>query len=73
MNILLKLFIGYYIYYMKKNKLDRRLTICVPEELFEKFQQVCDANYKSMSEAIRDYMQSYVWDYKRRLMEKINV
>ena len=43
------------------------MTICIPEELFEKFQQVCDANYKSMSEALRDFIKSYIGDYLEEL------
>ena len=51
----------------KTNKAEKRMTICIPEELFEKFQQVCDANYKSMSEALRDFIKSYIGDYLEEL------
>ena len=51
----------------KTNKAEKRLTICIPDELCEKFQQVCDFNYKSMSEALRDFIKSYISDYTNRL------
>ena len=47
----------------KINKAEKRLTICIPEELCDKFQNACDANYKSMSEALRDFIKSYIADY----------
>lgn len=56
---------------MKNNKAEKRLTICVPQELFEKFQQVCDANYKSMSEALRDFIKSYIGEYQKQLDQHI--
>ena len=66
-----KSFAGYYLYYMKNNKAEKRMVVCIPEELFEKFQQVCDANYKSMSEAVRDFIQTYIAEYQTKLMNRI--
>ena len=56
---------------MKNNKAEKRMVVCIPEELFEKFQQVCDANYKSMSEAVRDFIQTYIAEYQTKLMNRI--
>lgn len=49
---------------MKNNKSEKRITICIPEELFKDFQKICDENYKSMSEMIRGFVQSYITTYQ---------
>ena len=36
------------------------MAIRVYESLFEKFKEACDDNYKTMSEAVRDFMQEYI-------------
>lgn len=43
---------------MNKNQ-DHRLTIRIPKLLIEKFQKRCSEKYKTMSEAIRDFIQEY--------------
>jgi predicted DNA-binding protein len=43
----------------KKNIADKILAVRVPEELFEKFKQLCDENYKTMSDTLRDFIRDY--------------
>ena len=43
----------------KKNKAEKVLSVRVPEELFEKFKQLCDQNYKTMSDTLRDFIRDY--------------
>ncbi len=42
------------------NKNISRLTIRIPKQLMEEFQKKCDVKYKTMSEAIRDFIQDYI-------------
>lgn len=46
---------------MNKENADKLLNIRVPKTLFEKFQDKCNENYKTMSEALRDLMQQYIF------------
>ena len=39
-----------------KQEQSKRLTILVPETLVEQFQKKCAENYKTMSEALRDFV-----------------
>lgn len=43
----------------KINKAENVLSVRVPEELFDKFKQLCDENYKTMSDTIRDFIRDY--------------
>lgn len=43
----------------KQNKADKVLSIRVPTILFEKFKALCDENYKSMSDTLRDFIREY--------------
>jgi metal-responsive CopG/Arc/MetJ family transcriptional regulator len=45
---------------MKKEKSTKYLTIRIPETLMGKFQEKCAENYKTMSEALRDFIQLYI-------------
>jgi metal-responsive CopG/Arc/MetJ family transcriptional regulator len=38
----------------------KRLTIAIPDILMNKFKQSCRQNYKTMSEALRDYIKEYI-------------
>lgn len=38
---------------------DKIMSIRVPEPLFNKFKEECDLNFKSMSDAIRDFIKEY--------------
>jgi hypothetical protein len=52
-----KIVAHYHIKYItkKKNVADKVLPIRVPTELFNKFKILCDQNYKTMSDTLRDY------------------
>ena len=50
---------------MDKENSEKDLFVRVPPSLFEKFRDVCNANYKSVSEAIRDLMQRYIKEHKK--------
>lgn len=43
----------------KKNIADKVLSVRVPSELFDKFKNLCDENYKTMSDTLRDYIRDY--------------
>ena len=47
----------------KENK-DKDMLVRVQPTLFEKFKDKCEANYKSISEVIRDFMQQYIKEDK---------
>lgn len=49
---------------MKKNKAEKRITICVPTKLFEQFGEMCDKHYLSMSEILRHYINECVESYR---------
>ena len=49
---------------MDKEKSNKDLVVRVPPSLFNKFKQICSKNYKTMSEAIRDFMQKYIKEYE---------
>jgi len=49
---------------MKKNKAEKRITICVQQELFDQFQELCDKHYLSMSEALRSHIKACVDGYR---------
>jgi hypothetical protein len=44
----------------KKEKATKHLTILIQPSLMHKFQVVCVKNYKTMSEALRDFIRDYV-------------
>ena len=43
----------------KKNKAEKVMSVRVAEELFCKFKQLCDENYKTMSDTLRDFIRDY--------------
>jgi len=47
-----------------KQEQSKRLTILVPETLVEQFQKKCAENYKTMSEALRDFIKQYIKEKK---------
>jgi len=49
---------------MNKINADKTLAIRIPNPLFHKFKEKCDSNYKSMSEAIRDFIREYIKEEK---------
>jgi len=49
---------------MSKENKDKDMLVRVQPTLFEKFKEKCEANYKSISEVIRDFMQQYIKEDK---------
>lgn len=49
---------------MNKTYADKVLAIRIPEPLFEKFKEKCNENYKTMSEALRDFIKEYIKEKK---------
>jgi metal-responsive CopG/Arc/MetJ family transcriptional regulator len=45
---------------MNKTNADKLITIRIPEPLIKEFKIVCNKNYKTMSEALRDLIQEYI-------------
>ena len=45
---------------MNKQNADKVLAIRIPAPLFDKFKDECNKNYKTMSEALRDFIREYV-------------
>ncbi len=43
----------------KKNVADKIMSVKVPSPLFDKFKELCDQNYKTMSDTIRDFIRNY--------------
>lgn len=43
-----------------KEKATKHLTILIQPTLMHKFQMACVKNYKTMSEALRDFIQKYI-------------
>jgi metal-responsive CopG/Arc/MetJ family transcriptional regulator len=44
----------------KKENSDKFLTIRIPKTLFDNFRSECNKNYKTMSESLRDLIQTYI-------------
>ena len=44
----------------EKEKATKHLTILIQPTLMHKFQMACVKNYKTMSEALRDFIQKYI-------------
>ena len=49
-----------YIGMENKEKATKHLTILIQPTLMHKFQVACVKNYKTMSEALRDFIQEYI-------------
>ena len=41
-------------------KSEKRLTICVPQSLLDKFKWACNENFKSMSDTLRDFIKKHI-------------
>jgi len=52
-----------------KEKVDRKMMFVVQKSLYSDFQNVCEEQYKTMSEVIRNLMLQYIKENKD---EKIN-
>ncbi len=53
-----------------KEKINRKMMFVVQKSLYSDFQRVCEEQYKTMSEVIRDFMLQYIKEYKSN--EKID-
>jgi metal-responsive CopG/Arc/MetJ family transcriptional regulator len=45
---------------MSKENKDKDMLVRVQPTLFDKFKEVCERNYKSISEVIREFMVEYI-------------
>ena len=50
----------------KKVKLDKLLVVRLPAPLFDGFKDVCNSQYKTMSEAIRDFIRETIKNEKTK-------
>ena len=44
----------------KNNIADRVLSVRIPARFFNKFQKLCDDNFRSMSDTMRDFVRKYI-------------
>ena len=54
-----------------KEKLDKKMLLSVQRSLYEDFTKVCEEQYKTRSEVVRNFMLEYVKEYKKN-GKKIN-
>ena len=47
---------------MKTKTLDKQIIVHINEKMLCNFKQICDKNYKNMSEVIRDLILRYIKD-----------
>ena len=45
---------------MRKLKYNRTIVLKVQNEFFEEFEKLCNKNYKTKSEVLRDFMLKYI-------------
>ena len=45
---------------MSKKHTDKTLAVRVPTPMFNRFKELCDANFKSMSDTIRDFIRERI-------------
>lgn len=44
----------------KQNKMTHNMVVRIPNEIFAKFKNKCDKDYKTMSDTIRDWIRDYI-------------
>lgn len=44
----------------KENIADKILSVRIPKPFFNKFKMICDNNFKTMSDTIRDFVREYI-------------
>jgi len=55
-----------------EGKMEKRIYVKVSEQLFNAFNEACEANYRTRSEVLRRAMLKYVKETKKRgLLEQI--
>lgn len=47
-----------------KEKMNREIRVVIQQSLYDKLQQKCDNNYKTLSEVIRDLVNNYLKEEK---------
>ena len=47
---------------MEKHIADKIVTLRLPQPMFEKFRDKCNADFKNMSEALREMIRNYIKD-----------
>jgi len=45
-------------------KFGKKLMVAMPKELFEDFQKVCEEEYTTMSQEIRNFMLKFIKEHK---------
>jgi metal-responsive CopG/Arc/MetJ family transcriptional regulator len=45
-------------------KFGKKIIVAMPEDLFDKFQEVCEEQYTTMSQEIRTFMLQYIKEHK---------
>ena len=53
-----------------KEKLNKKLVFVVQKSLYSDFQNVCEEQYKTMSEVVRNFMLQYIKEHRNG--KKIN-
>jgi len=51
-------------------KYDKKLIVAMPGKLFDDFKEVCEKEYTTMSQEVRDFMLQYIKEHKNE--EKVN-
>ena len=47
-----------------KEKINKKMMFFVQRSLYDNFKEVCEGEYKTMSEVIRDFMLQYIKEHK---------
>ena len=45
-------------------KFEKKLIIAMPKDLFEDFQKICEEEYTTMSQEIRNFMLKFIKEHK---------
>lgn len=45
-------------------KFEKNLIVAVPDSLFKEFKKVCEGNYTTMSQEVRNFMLRYTKEHK---------
>lgn len=48
----------------KQHKMEHTLNVRIPNFVYEKFRNKCDLEFKTMSDAIRDFIRDYIKEDK---------
>jgi hypothetical protein len=56
-----------------KEKLSKKIIFNVQKTLYEEFKMVCESQYKTMAEVMRNFMLQYVKDHKSEKIDNRTV